>query len=197
MLGNDVVDLADVESRVEAHHPRFDARVFDESERALIAAGPPGEIRRWTLWAAKESAYKAARKENASTLFEPRRFVVRVAGDGRLVVTAVARRFRVDVRGDADHIHAVAHRVDDPLDPLCVAVAMLPAAGDDERAAVRRLAAVTIARRLGLAMDDVVVARDGRIPALWIRGRRAAADLSLSHHGRFVAVACMIPGQLP
>ena len=33
MVGSDIVDLADPETRPGAAHPRFDARVFDEDER--------------------------------------------------------------------------------------------------------------------------------------------------------------------
>src|SRR5439155_10573151 len=64
MIGNDIVDLGDSESHAEGRHPRFDGRVFDETEHALIDATPEPERVRWLLWAAKESAYKAARKED-------------------------------------------------------------------------------------------------------------------------------------
>ena len=62
MIGNDVVDLGDAEVQPGATHPRFDARVFAREEReALRASGAPNRLR-WILWAAKEAAYKAARK---------------------------------------------------------------------------------------------------------------------------------------
>ena len=38
MIGNDVVDLADPDADPGRLHPRFDGRVFDPSEHALIAA---------------------------------------------------------------------------------------------------------------------------------------------------------------
>src|SRR5437867_200164 len=62
MLGNDLVDLGDADSCAAALHARFDGRVFDPVEREWIAASPHGERVRWLIWAAKESAYKAARK---------------------------------------------------------------------------------------------------------------------------------------
>ena len=83
MLGNDIVDLGDPESRAEGRHARFDGRVFDETERVLIDAAPEPERVRWLLWAAKESAYKAARKEDPHTVFAPSCFVVRLEGDAR------------------------------------------------------------------------------------------------------------------
>jgi phosphopantetheinyl transferase (holo-ACP synthase) len=195
MLGNDVVDLGDPETRAEGRHSRFDARVFDQTERALIAASAGRERERWLLWAAKESAYKAARQEDPRTIFAPSCFVVRCDGPGRLGVTIGDRAFRIDVRADAEHVHAVARRAGDPPRALCTAVVPLTSADGDGggSVAVRRLAIATLAARLGVPAGDLAIGREGRIPTLWFRGRRTAAHLSLSHHGRFVAFACTIP----
>jgi len=192
MIGNDVVDLGDPESRGEGRHPRFDGRVFDETERALIGASPQPERTRGFLWAAKESAYKAARKEDPRTVFAPSRFVVELVGDARVSVAVGDHRFHVDLVAGVDHVHAVAWGAGESPDAICTAVAKLPegATGSD---AARWLAIATLSRRLGVAPEDLAIRRDGRIPALWLRGRPSPTDLSLSHHGRFVAFACTLP----
>ena len=192
MIGNDVVDLGDPESRAEARHPRFDGRVFDETERALIGASPQPERTRWLLWAAKESAYKAARKEDPHIVFAPSRFVVRLEGDARVSVAVGERRFQVDLVAGADHVHAVARAEGDSPDGTCTAVAKLPegATGSD---AARWLAIATLSHVLGVAPEGLAIRRAGRIPTLWLRGCASSADLSLSHHGRFVAFACTLP----
>ena len=74
MVGNDIVDLRDPESRSESLHPRFDTRVFSARERARIAASAEPERLRWKLWAAKEAVYKLVRKLVATTVFSPQRF---------------------------------------------------------------------------------------------------------------------------
>ncbi len=76
MLGNDVVDLCDRDSHPTTLHPRFDERVFTDGERAALAASDSIGRERWRIWAAKEAAYKAARKLDARICFSPRRFVV-------------------------------------------------------------------------------------------------------------------------
>lgn len=192
MIGNDVVDLGDPESRAEARHPRFDGRVFDETERVLIEASPYPERTRWLLWAAKESAYKAARKEDPRTVFAPSCFVVRLENDARASVTVGARGFRIDLVAGADHVHAVAWSAGDRPATVATAVARLPELSVRSDA-VRWLAIATLSRRLAVKPEDLAIHRDGRIPTLWIRGERSAADLSLSHHGRFVAFACAFP----
>jgi phosphopantetheinyl transferase (holo-ACP synthase) len=192
MIGNDVVDLGDPESRAEGRHPRFDGRVFDGTERALIEASPQRERTRWLLWAAKESAYKAARKEDPRTVFVPSRFVVWLEGHPRVTVAVSDRRFHVDLVASADHVHAVARAAGDSRRDICTAVAKLPelVTGNE---AVRWLAIATLSRLLGVPPGDLAIRREGRIPTLYLRGRRSPADLTLSHHGRFVAFACKLP----
>ena len=187
MLGNDVVDLDDPETR-QRRHPRFDARVFGAPERALIAASPDADRLRWLLWAAKESAYKALRQVDRAAVFAPPCFVVRLERAGRVRVDAGGRTICVEVAAGASCLHAVARAPED-THPLCCGVAALATPGT-ESDRVRRFAVETIARAFGLAASDLAIRRDGRIPVLCWRGRPSDAELSLSHHGRFVAFAC-------
>lgn len=190
MLGNDVVDLGDPETA--DRHRRFDARVFHPTERALIDASPTPARTRWLLWAAKESAYKAARKADPRTVFTPSRFVVRVEDGGHATVDAGNRAFRAEVASGPHVVHVVAHALDDAPGGWCAAVTTCPP-GVSPSDAVRRLAIARLAAHLDTAPDDLAIRRDGRIPAVWIGGIRSNADLSLAHHGRFVAFACRLP----
>ena len=78
-VGNDIVDLRDPETRPGALHPRFDARVFTPAERERIGPDEQGHRMRWLMWAAKESAYKAAKKLDPRTVFSPSRFEVELS----------------------------------------------------------------------------------------------------------------------
>ena len=80
MLGNDVVDLRDPETHTR--HPSFDARVFTETERRSLDASPDPHAMRQMLWAAKESAYKAARRRDPRVVFSPIRFETVLDGIG-------------------------------------------------------------------------------------------------------------------
>src|SRR5215475_12911866 len=108
MIGNDVVDLADPDADPGRLHPRFDGRVFDPSERALIAASTQPSRTRWILWALKESAYKAARKEEPTIVFSPARFVVSHQEAASAIVCACGRRFRASISCGPGYVHAVA-----------------------------------------------------------------------------------------
>lgn len=195
MLGNDVIDLADPETWPGACHPRFEQRVFTSAERAAIAASPRPALARWVHWAAKESAYKAARRHAAATVFAPRRFAVELAG-GSGAVRHGADRFRLRVRLLGDAVHAVAW---EPAatgllvaDVARVGAAVTPAALS---AAVRALAVRTIAAALGVADAHLTVTRAAGAPPCLLRdGHPERAVLSLSHHGHLVAFACLLAG---
>ena len=196
MVGNDVVDLADRETAPLAMHPRFDERVF-AAEELLWMRRDPGQ-RRWMLWAAKESAFKAAKRLDPSSSFSPRCVFVRLDDDSTGTVRLADRTFSVQVRLDRDVCHAVAWLDRDHLarSPIVVSgVRLVTASEASPRLAARRFAAESVAAYLGIAASDLELVKDGRLPRLRLDGRAAGLDVSLSHHGRFVAFACAVTRQ--
>ena len=77
MIGNDIVDLKDPDTRPETFRPRFDERVFDAAERRAIARDADPHKRRWAHWAAKEASYKLGRQVDEDFVFTPSRLVAR------------------------------------------------------------------------------------------------------------------------
>ena len=71
MLGNDVIDLEDIDARPETFRPRFDERVFSAEERRAIARDAAPLACRWAHWGAKEAAYKLARRLDPNCVFSP------------------------------------------------------------------------------------------------------------------------------
>lgn len=196
MLGNDVVDLADAETRPEGIHPRFDRRVFAPEEIGLLQRSSSPERLRWKLWAAKESAYKAMKKLDPLTIFSPARFIVTPEGSARATVRMQDRSISVcfeDVGEEAVHAVAVAARP--PEGSLVSGVRQLPEepTGDSDTtsAAVRQFVIDALVERFDIPAGEIEIHSEGRVPQLRIRG--APAELSLSHHGRFVAFAVLTP----
>ncbi len=73
--------------------------------------------------------------------------------------------------------------------PLSVGIERLGAPGADPSRTVRELACAAIGSRMNLPPGQVEIATDRGIPVALCRNRRLPVDLSLSHHGRFVAWA--------
>ena len=201
LIGNDVVDLHDPESRPGAIHNRFDARVFTFDERETLSDSASAHELRWTLWAAKESAYKVAKKLDPAVRFLPRDFVVRRITEGRAVIIHETGPFDVRLRRTDEWVGAVAtltvanapwtHR------PITAGIERLEVPGADPSRTVRELACAALALGMNLPPGQVQIAADQGIPVAFWRSRRLPVDLSLSHHSRFVAWAwgeCAIPG---
>lgn len=188
-VGNDVVDLRDPEARPGSTHPRFDARVFTDDERAALAGRAAAGRLRWSLWAAKESAFKAARKLDPGVRFLPRRFAVRMLDDLQAEVCHGMGRFHVWLEQAQDWVHAVAASEGDDGPPSGSRVERLEEDAREASERVREMALEVVGPLLPAGPGGVRIVTPGGIPELWGEGRRLPIDLSLSHHGRLVACA--------
>ena len=193
MVGNDVVDLGDREVLQGPTHPRFDARVFTPEERELLLESENTERMRWTLWAAKEAAYKLAKKLDPAVVFSPRRFAVMMTAPGRAEVLHRGRRLAVRIAEAGKALHAVAF--EPRAQRLLLWAVEARRRGADPSRAARSLAARVLAEELGVTRRSLRFGRRGRVPTARVfgpDGRDTPLDLSLSHHGRFVAFACQL-----
>lgn len=196
MIGNDVVDLGDPESRPDALHPRFDERVFSEAERATLARAVDPLRERWALWACKEGAYKVARKRFPAICFAPRSFEVDLMHDGSGSVRHEGRDFPLRVERHDRCVHAIVRDAESRTRSYVSGVARVRP-GENAHEVVRNLACARIGAVLDLAEEQLVVPHLVRPPVLLVRGVRLPVDLSLSHHGSFAAFACEIDAAGP
>jgi hypothetical protein len=189
LLGNDVIDLDDPDTRQAHRHPRARARVCTDAERAALeCAADPRELY-WSLFAAKEAAYKALVKLGEQPGLGYRRLEVSLELDR---VSFGAHRLGLRVVRGAGWVHALAA----PVDARVASVVERADAGSDAaRAALIRLAS----RLLGVPPAELEVERepleaswDGFAPPrLLRRGVALPVNVSLAHQGRFVAAAVL------
>ena len=202
IVGNDVVDLGDRESRPESLHRRWDLRAFTPAERDRVHGSPSPHRTRWALWAAKESAFKVARKLDPGVSFVPRAFrvgeeVAHGLHGARVVVRNASRAFDVWLEETRDWVHAVAVAVPrgrpGPSGPPGAAVETVTGGSGAGEACpgrrVREVARSLLASGLALLPGEITIRSMDRIPRALCPRRGVEVDLSLSHHGRFVACA--------
>ncbi len=201
-VGNDLVDLKDPENIGKSSDDRFLGRVFTAGERERIAsARSPGRFL-WSLWAAKEAAYKAVSRVDPAVCSIPRRYpVVLDADDATQEIVQLAGKV-ITPRGELvlevalspDWVHALAAVSAEALHRLCHRVKRLeePKGTADPSAFVRRALLGEIARRLDCPVGDLSVVKNQAgpgTPHILLRGVPLAAEVSISHDGRFVAFA--------
>jgi phosphopantetheinyl transferase (holo-ACP synthase) len=201
VVGNDVVDLTD--PAIADHHrrERFLSRVCTADEQTRVATASD----LWTLFAAKEAAYKALVKLGSSPGFAHRD--LRVAPD----LSAVRWReheLTLWVSSDGQRVHAVAWSAGARWPIMSVACAKSECGGrgasphpwEEASSAVRALLRDLLATEIGCAARELEVVREPMAgawdgfgpPRVERNGTRMDADVSLSHDGRFVAAAALL-----
>ncbi|MDG2332774.1 MAG: 4'-phosphopantetheinyl transferase superfamily protein [Myxococcota bacterium] len=207
MIGNDIVDLYDPEALPSERTPGFDARVFSPAENERIQASPDSILARWSIWAAKESAYKLLRQRTPTARFLPRQYAVgfdslgQAEGRGRHFgwVEAEGLRLVCEWTSAPGFVHAFC-RLGGTLGGSSGETSPRPCVGFErlepmpcgpERLSegVRVLARREIGLSLGVDSRRITIHKQGRVPGLWLDGAPLASALSLSHHGNMVAFA--------
>ncbi|HKJ02207.1 MAG TPA: 4'-phosphopantetheinyl transferase superfamily protein [Longimicrobiales bacterium] len=214
-VGNDVVDLLDPRTHGRVGDDRFLARVLHQRELTAVRAAPDPDESLWMHWAAKEAAYKVVSKlRGAPPVFVHRDFVV--DGDG---VGHEGSRYPLEVTRLGSVIHALSCAGAPPSE-VVAGMGELDRSGAPWRGSLEELlarftereadpvhsrasAAVRLGARAALASAlDVAEERLEIVCAPGVTGRRpprvlldgspAGADVSLSHHGRWIAWALLL-----
>ena len=195
-VGNDVVYRRD--PHIAAHHlnRRFVGRICSLAEGERVRTSREPGLLLWSLWAAKEAAYKAVVKLRPGTPFAHRRFVV---AESLAAVRYEDLQLSLELEANEEWVHAVA--CTGKADALSSVERMEE--GADQKKAVRVLALREVAARFDLPRDRLEIVRppnaEGRPgpPELLIEGQPTGVDISLSHDGPFVACAAIFSGQPP
>ena len=192
-VGNDVVYRRD--PHIAAHHlkRRFVDRVCSPGEADRVRTSREPGLLLWSLWAAKEAAYKAVVKLRPGTPFAHRRFVV---AESLAAVRYGDLQLSLEVEANEEWVHAVA----------CTGATDILSSverkqdGTDQKEAVRSLALGAVAARFDLPRDRLEIVRppnaEGRPgpPELLLDGLATGVDISLSHDGPYVACAAILRG---
>ncbi len=197
LVGNDVVDLTLPETRGKAADARFVRRVCAEAERDLLAGSDDPDRALWMLWTAKETGYKVAKKRWPGIAFSPVRFRVSglaladEGGHGRVRYDAL--EVGVCWRVCPESVHCVGAW---PRDATGIDAEVALSLGEASAShAARGLAGELLARRgvTGVRVERERLRRGWGPPRVWQGGRPLeGCDLSLSHHGRWVAAAVWV-----
>lgn len=75
-LGNDLIDLSSVFNQFKDRDESFLNRVFTREEINIIKSAQDANLTLWSIWAAKEAAFKACQKLKLELRFIPRYFSI-------------------------------------------------------------------------------------------------------------------------
>ncbi|HOG15873.1 MAG TPA: 4'-phosphopantetheinyl transferase superfamily protein [Syntrophales bacterium] len=202
-VGNDIVDLLEPGNRGKSRDARFLKRVFTADECLKVLLSREGDLALWTLWAAKETAFKVMQKHDPHVSSRPRHYPVLLfppppnASEKRDglplsgVVTTPRGSVHVRLLRTSRYVHCIGTDAPWPaMDAIQWRVNERPA-GSDESRQVREEAKRHMARHFREAPEAICIrqAAGTGAPLVYLGDRRTSIDLSMSHDGRFTAHA--------
>ena len=203
-VGNDIVDLNEEHGSLKHQDHRFLTRVFTPQEKAFIQNSSRPEISLWMLWAAKEASFKIVSKLDASTVFAHQLFQVTLT-ESRNIASVSYKRYRINVSFiiEKDFIHAVANWVEKKdscnHSQLFSSQHYLEKEQLEEKKSeskwVRHYLKAQLSKSLNINADQIEIRRESRegkpapVEVYLNECKRADVDISLSHHGSWVAWA--------
>lgn len=194
-IGNDVVDLNDPLNKGKSLDQRFINRVFTPGEKRAILASVKADTTLWSLWAAKESAYKAVVKSWAAIHSIPRLYEVDLCFNDKEVpaegiVKTPAGIVHIRVYSCRGYVHCLASMgPESQLNSIISDVCRSEEVMADESIRSRKNGTMLLSRYLGLPRDAVRIVKNSTVPKVLIHGLPAQMDISLSHDGHYTACA--------
>ena len=204
------MDLNDPQGQGKSRDTRFINRVFSPDEKQQILNSSEPDLLLWSLWAGKETAYKAVRKSHPEAISIPRRYGVKLNNPDGISSKAPFMSGVVETPYDSvfirifineDYVHCVGITGRSETINLVIRGVHQISRGNDFHFStdspslkVRQLAKKAISSHLGRNMEDIDIRRFKgprglKPPVVSIKGKVGMVDISLSHDGNFVAYA--------
>jgi hypothetical protein len=182
---------------------RYLKKILTGVEIEIVQKAADPDLTLWSFWVCKETAYKVLKKFSAGIVFRPRCWSVKFnRPDDRPVTGEVVipgeKSIFVRTCFSDDYVHCIGAGELFALDKIIWDVDILPQAGagtDVDPSAfardrlLRRLADTYSLNIVGMDIGRDKQGRELQPPYLYLDGKKAAFDISLSHDGKFVACA--------
>lgn len=203
MIGNDIIDLNELQRHPRSDQLRFRRKILAEPELDWLSSSGNAVLDIWKLWALKESAYKCYFQLTRRRFFSPRKFICQwetPAGNDprRATVVTPIGWLQAEIDQTEDYIHALCSDEAERLAKAKVQLVALPERDARAQSGILRREALTwIAQHQGHPAGELSWDDAAGHPRVKRRGVLLPVSISLSHHGRWGAAAFLQgPGSL-
>lgn len=187
-IGNDVVDLFDEANQRSFHRTGYVERCCSADELYWLSQQTDQFSAFWILWAAKEAAYKVAIKEGVAPFRNPAAIVITLDSSAFMAsIQSINCHGTVSIY--EEYVHAVAVNTHQMPDYLCHINRREGVDGSQQ--AHTMLLELAAQNGIGSRGQVSIEKNQQAIPQLCSNGLPLSADISISHDGDWIAVACM------
>jgi holo-[acyl-carrier protein] synthase len=181
MLGNDIVDLNHLPKEERSLSKPYLSKICSNREIDKILNSEHPNLCLWSIWTMKESAYKIAMKLGAERAFNPKKFeTFQVDANAGLISSDYGTMISATIF-DENFIHSVAFLSNSNAYKSGQLIC-----SDNQSEAVRQ-AIIQDFRTQNPLQNRVEVIMQQDIP--FLSSDQGFVDISLSHHGDFIAWA--------
>ena len=207
LVGNDLIDLSEPDILKKSKNERFLKRVLSELEYKELKEHRTPHIHFWSLWSAKESAYKILKKVLPELVFSHSKFEVKLSEENIGLVKYKDFSIAVEWFYNESWIHCIATYSPGNAKPTCLKWDVAETSSIDtnqlfsaqeetsiyseESKAVRKFAKDILSKN---SLKDIEIIRFPQgvrfgPPEIWKNGNPLNEwDISMSHDGRYSSV---------
>jgi holo-[acyl-carrier protein] synthase len=186
MIGNDIVDLILALQIPKTENIRFLKKICSEDEIDFILKSDVPELSLWRVWSMKESAYKIIVKKSGINLFIPKKIITKFIDKKNGKIYSEWGEFLSITEQDDFFLHTVT------TDKDCRPFSSIRKSNDKNQSLeVRNL----LVRELSeihpekYKLENLSIVKKERVPYLHYENKAMNFDISLSHHGEWLAYA--------
>ena len=197
-VGNDVVDLKEPANAGKSRDSRFLKKILTSAEIKFVQNARNPDTALWSHWACKETAYKVIKKSCLDAAFLPRQWTVvfnktkSKYSEGEVIIPDKGKVY-IRLFPNLQYVHCIGSDSIAALDELIWRVDVLPEKEKNNPSFYSRYClGHSLAKHFSLNYHHIKIKRtreNGELqpPRVYVNGRKADIDISLSHDGRFVA----------
>lgn len=185
MIGNDIVDFELAKIETNWQRPRLLDKIFSTKEQDYIALSSDPFKTFWTLWAAKEAAYKLYTQLKPRRFYSPKGFICSIEGKS-LKVSYQEFKCYVQTRLTSQYVLAEASL--DGKDIISEVIVFDKKSTKGVSALVKQELLKGIAKNYQVEDSSLNIEKDDMgVPLVFLKSRKL--NVSVTHHGRFGAYA--------
>lgn len=196
MIGNDIIDRDLLRQHPRSSHPRFRNKILSDREQAWLCHSTQPDIDIWVLWSLKESAYKCYFQQHLRRVFAPKKFscqwISMPSADSirQARISTPAGDLFATVEQSEKYIHALCSDKEAEWEGKNFQIVPLSSQHPaEESKLLRSLAREWIAGQLTIGWEELQWECRQGIPLLSYGRQLLPVSISLSHHGKWGAVA--------
>lgn len=187
MIGNDIVDIAEIKKNSNWQRPRFLEKLFTLREQALIHNSENKFIMVWRLWSMKEAAYKLYTQLYSGRFYNPKQFECEINAHALKVKH---KAFQCDINTKITDTYILSEASLFSQHRVSKVVTLLSKDYENQSHVTKTALITAVSNQFNINESKLNISKSKfGIPSVYHNNTKLNTSISLSHHGNYGAYA--------